>query len=213
MARNWNLKINAPVQAVQKALNENWQKATKRLSKWLETDLVRAMVYGGFGIQGISQTAFYKWISSPDGLSQLGIEKSEPPKLLEAYERTIKVSRSGSIVKVKFGDVALLNIATPHPAAGTGNLRVASWLELIDLAVGEGFVPRNRLPKEVQKSIRIDTAPGGLMLPQGAFGSTGLWRFPAQLADYEDKWFRENISKVQKAVQDQLIVFLNQSSK
>jgi hypothetical protein len=173
------------------------------------------MVYGGQGIQGIAETPFYRFISSPDGLSQLGIEKTEPPKLLQAYERTIKVIRSGRTVKIRFGDMALLKMATPHPASGTGNLQVESWLEWIfdGTTVERGFVPRARLPKGAQKSIRVGTSPGGLMLPRGSFGSAGVWRFPQQLADFERVWFQTNIDKIQKLIQKQIIVFLNKGLK
>jgi hypothetical protein len=84
------------------------------------------MVFGGFGIQGISQTAFYRFISSADGLSQLGIPATEPPKLLKAYEKTFKVSLNNTMFVMRFGDVAALKMGTPHPAAGTGNLRIGS---------------------------------------------------------------------------------------
>jgi hypothetical protein len=187
--------------------------ALKDLQKWIETDLVRAMVYGGLGLQGIADTPFYKFVISPDGLSQLGIEKTEPPKLLAAYERTIKVSRTNNLVKIQFGDMAQLKLATPHPASGTGHLQIESWLEWVTdkKKVQSGFVPRSRVPKAIQKNIRVKSAPGGLMLPKGTFGSTGLWRFPPQLADFEKRWLRANAAKIEKLLQQQSIVFLSKS--
>jgi len=211
VARNWNLRLIRPREAVTLAVNKGWTAALADLARWIETDLTRAMVYGNLGLQGIADTAFYKFVTSPEGLSQLGIEKTEPPKLLAAYERTIKVSRSNKMVKIRFGDLALLKLATPHPASGQGHLQIESWLEwVVDKEkVNSGYVPRSRVPKPLQKNIRIQSAPGGLMLPKGRFGSTGLWRFPPQLADFEKKWLRANAAKIEKLIQQQAVVFLS----
>ena len=215
MARNWDLKLIRPSEAVTIAVNKGWAKALKDLQTWIESDLVQAMVYGGLGLQGIAQTPFYKFISSADGLSQLGIEKTEPPKLLRAYKSTMKVIRNSSQVHIKFGNLALLKLATPHPASGTGHLQIESWLEWVfdGKTVDSGFVPRTRLPGGLQKNIRVKSSPGGLMLSKGHFGSTGLWRFPPQLADFEKKWLRENVAKIEKLVQERAIVSLTKSLK
>jgi hypothetical protein len=125
--KNWNLNLNLPQKAVNDHINRQWPVALKRLGQWLETDFVNALVYGGMGITGIAQTPFYQWVSSQDGLSELGIEASEPPKLLDAYLRTIKIKQSQKQVEIQFGDMALLKLATPHPAAGTGHLKIESW--------------------------------------------------------------------------------------
>jgi len=213
VVRNWDLKLIRPSEAVKVAVNKGWADALKDLEAWMQNNLVRAMVYGGLGIQGISQTPFYKFVSSPDGLSQLGIEKTEPPKLLRAYENTIKIIRKKNQINIKFGDLALLKLATPHPASGTGHLQIESWLEWVfdKKKVASGFVPRNRIPTAVQKRIRIKSAPGGLMLSKGTFGSTGLWKFPTQLADFERKWLRANVSMIENLIQERAIVSLNKS--
>jgi hypothetical protein len=215
VARNWKLKLIRPSESVKIAVNKGWADALKDLETWMQSDLVRAMVYGGLGIQGIAQTPFYKFVSSQDGLSQLGIEKTEPPKLLRAYLSTIKIIRKNNQVNIKFGDMALLKLATPHPASGTGHLQIESWLEWVfdKKKVASGFVPRNRMPVAIQKRIRVQSAPGGLMLSKGTFGSTGLWRFPTQLADFEVKWLRENVSTIEKLVQERAIVSLTKSFK
>ena len=213
MARNWKIRLIQPKEAVTVAVNKGWTKALKDLETWIETDLVQAMVYGGLGIQGIAQTSFYKFVSSAEGLSQLGIEKTEPPKLLRAYENTIKIKRGRGQVAIQFGNLALLKLATPHPANGTGNLHIESWLEWIfdGKKVESGYVPRSKLPSSLQKNIRVKSSPGGLMLSKGNFGSTGLWRFPSQLADFERKWLSTNLSIIEKLVQEQAIVSLTKS--
>jgi len=215
VAKKWNLRLVAPTKAVRLALGKGWSATLQDLQGWMDTELVRAMVHGGLGIEGIAQTPFYKFVSSAEGLSQLGIEKTEPPKLLTAYERTIKIKRSKNTVNIRFGDLALLKLATPHPAAGTGNLQIQSWLEWIvdGKRVESGFVPKSRLPKRLHQNIRIKSAPGGLMLPQGSFSSVGLWRFPPQFLDFERKWLAANIRKIEKLVQDQTVVFLNRRLK
>ena len=197
------------------ALDKSWAGTLQDLETWLQTDLVRAMVHGGLGIQGIAQTPFYKFVTSSDGLSQLGIERTEPPKLLAAYERTIKTGRNNRQVFIRFGDVALLKLATPHPASGTGHLTLDSWLEWVvdKKKVARGFVPRSALPAGSQKRIRLNSAPGGLMLASGKFGSSGLWRFPARFQDFEDKWLRGNVRKIERAVIKQTIVFLTKRVK
>jgi hypothetical protein len=178
----------------------------------MKKDLVKAMVFGGDGIQGIAQTPFYKFITSADGLSQLGIERTEPPKLLRAYERSaFSVKRSKRIITLKFGDVAKLKSATPHPASGEGQLKVSSWLEWIldgEQVVGRGFVPRKDIPKATQDRIRLGPPIGGLMLSRGAFNkSTGSWRFPQQFANYEDEWLAKNLVAIQRAIINQMIKF------
>ena len=210
MAKGWKLRLIRPVDAIELAVNKAWAIALQDLEQWMRKKLVPAMVTGGFGVQGISETPFYRFISSPEGLSQLGIEKADPPKLLDAYRKTFKVSRNNKLLMLKFGDVARLKLATPHPAAGTGNLHVQSWMEFIvdGTEAKSGFVPRNELPDNVQKNIRIRSAPGGLMLPRGAFSSTGLWRFPSQLQKYETIWFQGNAAKIEKAIINAAVEFL-----
>lgn len=210
MPKGWKLKLIRPVDAIELAVNKAWALALQDLERWMQKSLVPALVTGGFGIEGISETQFYRFITSPEGLSQLGIEKADPPKLLEAYRKTFKVSRNNKLLILKFGDVARLKLGTPHPAAGKGNLHVQSWLEFIvdGTEAQSGFVPRKRLPDNIQKSIRVRSAPGGLMLPRGAFGSTGLWRFPSRLQSYETKWFQDNAAKIEKAIINAAVDFL-----
>lgn len=210
MARGWHVSLVKPTEIITSAVQRAWGDSLDDLEKWMSSDLVVAMVDGGLGIDGIASTPFYRFISSPDGLSQLGIEKTEPPKLLNAYKRSFKVSRNRKLIVLKFGDTARLKIGTPHAAAGTGNLNVASWMEWIldGVNVGSGFVPRGKLPAKAQKSIRVKSSPGGLMLPRGAFGSIGMWRFPSALQNYDRKWLEANIGKIQKAIIDQMTMFL-----
>ena len=162
------------------------------------------MTYGGLGIQGIAQTPFYKYITSDQGLSELGIPASEPPKLLKAYtSRGYRVtSRGNRTIILKFGDTAQLKLATPHPANNTGQLQIESWLEWITDGRTEprGFVPRDKISDKAHKYIRLQAPLGGLMLPRGSFGSTGFWSFPSRFSAYDQDWFTQNISRIQNAV-------------
>lgn len=215
MVKGWELTLINPSSVVRVALQTAWKEALQDLMSWIESTLVPAMIFGGLGIKGIAETPFYKFISSPDGLSQLGIESSEPPKLLDAYLNSIKVLRNNNLIVLKFGDVAQLKMGTPHPASGTGFLHIESWMEWIldGVAVNSGFVPRSKLPTASQKSIRVSSAPGGLMLPKGAFGSTGLWRFPINFNDYDTRWIQENAKAIELAMTDKMIIFLNNKLK
>ena len=206
----WKLRLISPSKAIKTRLNKAGNLALFDLAKWAKTDFARALVHGGFGIQGIADTAFYRFISSPEGLSQLGIPATEPPRLLQAYEKTIKAKRSNGIFSLAFGNVAALKMATPHPAAGTGNLHIQSWLEWIvdNKTVDSGFVARNELPKQTQKRIRLGSPLGGLMLPQGIMGSSGLWRFPDQLRSYEQNWLRSNVKRIETVLLEKMIEFL-----
>lgn len=200
MGLKLKVRLIRPEQALKEFAQRAWEKTMPELDKWMRSRLVQVLVYGGNGIQGISQTDFYKFISSDDGLSQLGIERSQPPRLLLAYEnKAFSIRSYKKQMTFQFGDIAKLKVATPHPASGTGNLHIQSWLEWIvdDLPVARGYVPRSNLSPGAQKSIRLGSPLGGLMLPRKAFGSTGLWRFPNELKNFEDKWFRENIDKIQ----------------
>jgi hypothetical protein len=173
------------------------------------------MTFGGMGIDGIAQTPFYRFISSPEGLSQLGIQATEPPRLLQAYERTFKATSNNTTFVMRFGDVAMLKLFTPHPAAGTGHLQVESWMEWIldKETVGSGFVSRSRLPNKSQRAIRLSTPLGGLMLPAGKFGSTGEWRFPPQYQNYDVRWLEQNIKRIQDAIINQMAILLTKRSR
>lgn len=210
MVRGWKLKLINPKDAVVKAVNEGWAFALKDIEDWMESDLTNALINGGFGIQGIRDTAFYNFITSPDGLSQLGIEKGDAHKLLEAYRKSIKVSRNNRLVTLKFGDHARLRLSTPHPYAGIKHLHVQSWMEFVldGVKAQSGFVPRAKLPESSQKHIRVKSAPGGLMLPQGKSGSSGSWQFPAKLLNYDSDWLKRNAAKIEKAIQQAAIRFL-----
>lgn len=193
------------VAKIKKFIADRWRsKASFEVEKWIRSELIPALVHGGMGIQGIEQTNFYKFISSPEGLSQLGIPPSEPPKLLEAYKRTFKVERENSgAIRLLFGDYAKLKMATPHPYSGIGQLRVDSWLDWIvdgDIVADAGFVRRSDLPKRFKKYVRLSAPLGGLMLPKGVSGSTGLWRFPQVLRKFDDEWLSANEAKIRSVI-------------
>lgn len=185
-----------------------WKRAIIRVENWLQSHFVHALVYGGMGIQGIAQTSFYKWVTSPNGLSQLGIPPTEPPKLLDAYMKTFRVDMIGSTISLEFGNVYNLIRATPHPSNGTGNLKIGSWLRwaVDDQKVSDrGFVPRSKVPKgRLQDRIRLNNPLGGLMLPGGAYGSTGRWELPAFLRTYADEWFLRNRKVIEQLIMEQL---------
>lgn len=212
MAKPWTCQLINPQRGITGQINQAFNFVLGDLDKWLEDDFVRMLVYGGDNIQGIAQTDFYSFISSPEGLSELGIESSEPPRLLEAYLASLSVKREGRGLSIRFGDMAILKLYTPHPASGTGRLNIESWLEwIIDgiPVLDAGFVPREKLTESAQKRIRISSAPGGLMLPAGALGSSGSWRFPHRYADYEQQWLSTNLPNIQKALVAQLSIFLS----
>lgn len=207
---NFSIRLIKPEQAVRKVVHRAWEQALGDLEIWMRRSLVKALTFGGLGIQGIAQTPFYRFISSSEGLSQLGIDKSQPPKLLRAYERTaFSVKTQKRVITLTFGKVAKLKAATPHPASGTGQLRISSWLEWIldkKIVLGRGFVSRRDIDIKGQDRIRLEAPLGGLMLPRGALGkSLGVWRFPAEFVNYEDKWLIANVAKIEKAIINQMI--------
>lgn len=211
MANGWRLDLIDPVNSVTIAVNKAWAEALQDLEKWMRSDLIDALVFGGLGIQGIVQTPFYLFISSPEGLSELGIEKTEPPKLLDAYKASFSIARNNRMLILRFGDTALLKMGTAHPASGTGRLTITSWMEWVLDGVNSdaGYVPRSRVPAGAQKHIRIHSAPGGLMMPRGVFGSSGFWKFPSTLLDYDRKWVSNNSSKIEDAIVHQMTIFLS----
>lgn len=207
MATDWEIQLLKPLETLRIFSFKAWERSMPEIEQWIRSELVPAMVYGGMGINGIAQTEFYKYVTSPRGLSELGIEASEPPKLLKAYASTaFKIKIQKRQMNFEFGNYARLKAATPHPANGTGHLHIDSWLEWVEgKEVHRGFVPREKLGKKTAKSIRLGEPLGGLMLPRGAYGSIGLWRFPAQFRHYEDKWFKDNISVIQKLIIEKMI--------
>lgn len=169
----------------------------------MERQLVPALVDGGMGIQGISQTPFYRFITSNEGLSQLGIRPNDPPRLLDAYRKTFKVQRRGNTIELMFGDERKLKMSTPHFASGTGRLKVKSWLEWAVDGRSEpaGFVSRAELPKNFQGAIRLGSPLGGLMLPRGMFRSSGMWSLPPFAQSYEVAWFKQNQRAIENAIE------------
>lgn len=205
MANNQILKIKfiKPIETLEKFAATAWANMLPRLSIWIKTDLIKSFVYGGNGIKGIADMPFYKFISSPEGLSELGIAETEPPKLLEAYlKNAFSVQYRKRTLSLSFGDVAKLKMATHHPASGTGDLKIDSWLEWIvdDVPALKGYVPRSKVPAKTQKYIRLNAPLGGLMLKRGSFGSTGSWKFPQSLKDYDDDWFITNIGQIESVI-------------
>lgn len=199
---------------IEKALRRGFALALGDMKSWVEGSLIPALVFGGLGIRGLAKTPFYKWISSPEGLSQLGIPPSEPPKLLQSYEQNaFKVSHNNSTLLLHFGDVAQLKLDTAHPATGTGQLQVESWLDWIidpvEVVDNYGYVERQDLPKNFHKFIRLSSPLGGLMLPADKFGSMGQWEFPARYQNYDIAWLKQNENRIINAISKQLIKFLN----
>lgn len=202
MALDWEIKLLKPLSKLNVHAGQAWERSMPEIERWMRSELIPAMVYGGMGILGIAQTDFYRYVTSSRGLSELGIEASEPPKLLKAYATTaFKIRIYKKQMVLEFGNYARLKAATPHPANGTGHLHIDSWLEWVEgKEVNRGFVPRDKLGKNATKSIRLGAPLGGLMLPRGAYRSTGLWRFPSQLRNYEDKWFKQNANVIDKLI-------------
>ena len=193
-----------PVNKVRDFILEAWSNTIISVSNWIISDLLRALVYGGLGIKGIAETPFYQWVISSEGLSELGIDQNEPPKLLNAYLTTaFKLNTTKYSVNLQFGDIAELELSTPHPAAGTGQLNIKSWMEFVfdgASAPDHGFIPRSSIPASFQKNIRLTSPLGGLMLPMGILGSTGHWSLPEQFITYDLKWLKENENDISAAI-------------
>ncbi len=211
----WQLKLIRPADSFEKGFREVWRLALSDLAKWAKDDLVKILVYGGEGVQGISDTEFFKFISSDDGRGQLGINRDDPDKLLQAYLNTFHVAFNNNMLIIKFGETAKLKMGTPHPRAGIGHLHVNSWMEFVvdQVKAQQGYVPKSDIPKESRKFISLRDATGGLMLPEGVFGSAGFWRFPTQFVNYDAKWLSANRQKIQNLIVRKMVSFLRERSK
>jgi hypothetical protein len=212
----WQVKLVNPSSAVEAAIRQVWTKVMGDMEKWIKKELVPALAYGSaapngnLGLMGIADTPFYAYITSPQGLSELGINVVDAVKLLRAYESSMKVSSNNNMVFLRFGDEAELKLATKHPDASNRNLGITSWLEWVldgKSVTNAGFVPKESLPPSAQKKIRITSAPGGLMLPQGRFGSKGTWKFPDSFVNYDSAWFAFNAAKLEKLMADKAAEF------
>ncbi len=173
--------------------------------KWVGATLLPALIDGGMGIQGIRQTDFFKFVSSAEGLSQLGIRPEDAEDLIDAYRQSFigKFSLSSGSLSLEFGDESVLRLGTPHFAAGTGHLTVSSWMEFVldDVdAPSHGFVERSRIPQKAQDRIRLTSPFGGLMLKEGVFGSVGSWDFPAEAKRDIEGWGDRNIPHIEDAL-------------
>ena len=177
----------------------------------MKSSLVPALVYGGLGIKGIADTSFYKFVTSPAGLSQLGIRPGDPAALLNAYLYGYKIVRSKTTIELRFGEEKDLIRKTPHWANNTGKLRINSWMTWIltnRIVADYGYVPRPSLPKGLQRRIRLSDPLGGLMLSKGKFRSSGRWQFPSVFKDYYVTWFNQNQSEIAKLMDKQFRLFL-----
>jgi len=185
---------------------------TGDIASWAKNDLAHWLIYGGGGIDGIINTPFFRWITSEEGLSELGIRKEDAMKLLMAYQETFIVRNNNTTVEFLFGNVAKLITNTPHPYAGVGKLTdIRSWMEWVvdKKAVKEhGFVSRDNLPGNLRRHIRLASPLGGLMLSKDKFGSAGKWRVPAEFTHYDVRWFEENKERIIRAIVDKMTVSL-----
>lgn len=212
----WQVKLINPKDAVEAVFLRIWAKVMVDMAKWIKKSLVPALAYGSaapngnLGLIGIADTPFYAYVSSPQGLSELGINLVDAIKLLRAYESSMHVSSSNSTVFLRFGNEAELKLATKHPAASNGNLGITSWMEWVldgKQVTNAGFVPRSNLPTSAHSSIRVTSAPGGLMLPPGTFGSTGAWKFPDSFVNYDREWISANAAILEQVVVEQAAIF------
>lgn len=205
MGKGWQVNLKRNDAEIRTAVARAWSSMLIDLEKWMRSELVPLLIFGGKGIQGIAQTEFFRFISSPEGLSQLGINKEDTLDLLSAYKKSFEIKRKGQEISFNFGDTTKLKMMTPHPYSGVKNLQVESWLEwVVDKEkVASGFVSRDRLPDRLQKSIRLNEPLGGLMLPRNSFGSTGLWQFPEALTDYDRKWLENNEDNILRLIREE----------
>jgi len=212
----WQVSLINPSDVVEAAIRQIWAKVLGDMEKWIKKELVPALAYGSaapngnLGLIGIADTPFYAYVSSPQGLSELGINVADAVKLLRAYESSMKVSSNNNMVFLRFGNEAELKLATKHPAASNRNLGITSWLEWVldgKTVTNAGFVPSSNLPASAQQQIRITSAPGGLMLPKGRFGSTGTWKFPDSFVNYDKQWFDANAATLEKLMVDKAAEF------
>lgn len=213
LGKNLKIKLIDPKKAIKIQVAFAWRDSLQDMSYWLKNDLVDALIFGGkFGITGITQTPFFQFISSPEGLGQLGIEPIEIRNLLIAYQNSFDIQISNNKIVFKFGDIAKLIAGTPHPASGTGNLTIKSWMQWIVQKYnvrGYGYVKKSDLPRGLHRRIRVKSVPSGLMIRRGNFGSSGSWKVPDQYRNYAQDWFASNVNAIEKAIIDQIIVFLN----
>lgn len=212
----WQVDLINPNSVIDTAIRQIWAKVLGDMEKWIKRELVPALAYGtaapngGLGLLGIADTPFYAYVTSPQGLSELGINVVDAVKLLRAYESSMKVSSNNTMVYLRFGNEAELKLATKHPDASNRNLGITSWLEWVldgKSVTDAGFVPRGDLPSSAQKQIRITSAPGGLMLPRGEFGSKGTWKFPDSFVNYDKAWLDINAPRLENLVVDKAAEF------
>lgn len=186
--------------------------AIQDLKSWMENDFVNILINGGDGIQGLTQTDFFNYISSPAGLGEIGIARKHLSDFTNAYRASLKVRANNKGLSLAFGDMATLKLMTPHPAAGVGNLHVESWLEFFlpgQVQVASAFVPESRLPGKAKKVIRSKDVSGGLMLPVGSYGVNQPWSpIFNKGKDYNTRWLDDNLKDIENAIVDKLIFFL-----
>lgn len=209
----WELDLQNPQSQVRKQILSQLPFVFEKMKNWLENELPKNLIFGGAGIVGIQETPFYQWLNSNEGLSQLGIDSSEPQKLLDAYLASFKIKKTTESIVLTFGDHDLLELLTPHPASGEGRLEIRSWLEWVleDLKVqGFGYVSREDLSNRMQEYPRLSSPLGGLMLPAGSFGSSGSWQVPEQYQDFDTKWFIQNEPKIVELMESKFVELLNE---
>lgn len=215
----WTLQITTLPNELKQRLNVKWNDALKDLRFWIIGSLVPALINGGLGLQGIKDTEFFKFVISDDGLSQLGIEKVTAMQLLTAYQKSFTVELATNELTFNFGDEIKLKLGTPHPASGTGQLRIDSWLTWIldgQQVMGYGFLPRVIIPSRSRGAIRLKDPLGGLMLKPGTFGfndDLSSWEFPVKYQNYDIDWVNINKSKIEDLIVKQMNHFLSRQFK
>lgn len=198
--------LKKPISTTRVYLLKAWNNMIPKLALWAGQKLVPALVHGGMGLQGIEQTKFFEWANSDEGLSELGIPRGEPMRLLEAYKtKSFRISYNHGSLSIGFGDRIAIKLQTPHPFYGVKKLKVKSWMTWVfdgQEVSDAGFVSRDEIelnqPK-LTRYIRLAAPLGGLMLAKNALrlSSSGKWRVPAQFVSFDSDWAIANMNIIE----------------
>lgn len=223
---NFELNQFNNLDAIVKAIRRRTSRAMSLSVFPVQERLRKSVVNGGDRIRGFSSTNTWKWISSPEGLGQIGFtDASQATAVFQAIEQSIRVktaNQSGSkILLIGLLNMMVLARATPHPAtSSTPKLNIESWF--VDWILDQksvtdaGFVDlRTFLKTQTDRGRKIRTYPrsfniaglggAGFMLPGGFSGSRGTWRVPAGVGGEDIRqWLAGNIPGIRFIIEDEL---------
>lgn len=201
---------------IMKVIQQRFVKAAHDGRKVIQDRIGNGLATGQDGFVGILETPIGFWITSPEGLGELGFPSLLPiDDLMNGIKASTEVRASQTLgfeLHLNLFNLVVVGNFTPHPASkNTPSLRIKSWF--VDWFINKqgvhdaGFVNIKKLenPKTLPRSYSAAGDQAGFMLKFPHLGSTGSWNVPRGL-DIKalNKWLNQNKRAIVKILVEEV---------